>query len=126
MDLVGLPIENDGATAKEVAAADSRPRGDIRMPGGWWVSPTSAGMCTSPTAAGVEIPCSVMMNICTEGPDPTNRLMPAVYYCTDASPTWRDVCAARPPEEWEFYAISREDCASITSPPPADTSTQRP
>ena len=124
MDLIGLPVENDGGVASETTAPVTTrpvtPRPDTRMPGGWWVSPTAPGMCTSPTAAGVEIPCSVMMNICTDEPNPTNRLMPAVYYCTTSSPTWRDVCATRPPEEWEFYAISREDCASITAPPPAD------
>lgn len=125
-DLVGLPVERDQPIAASAAATTVEVPRDVRMPGGWWVSPTSTGMCTSPVAAGAEIPCRSMMNICTEGANPTNRLMPTVFYCTDESPTWRDVCATRPPEEWEFYAVSREDCAGVTAPPPAGAPTQRP
>jgi len=108
-DLAGLPVERDVASVNVDVPAPT----DTRVPGGWWVSPSSDGECTSPLAMGISIPCSTMMNVCTDSDQPTNLILPHVYSCTDDSPTWRDVCATRPAVEWPFYAIEPENCASI-------------
>lgn len=110
--LIGLPVEHASEASAETAAVARTPVGEGRIPGGWWVSPGSVGECTSPLAMGTTIPCSAMMNVCTESAEPTNVMMPHIYFCTSESPTWRDVCATRPAAEWPFYAIEPEDCAA--------------
>lgn len=116
-DIAGLPT-GEGATARVASgddAATEQSVTDHRIPGGWWVDPKAEGVCTSPLAMGVAIACSLMLNVCTDEADATNRILPQVYSCTDESPTWRDVCATRPPAEWPFYAIEPEDCSAISA-----------
>ena len=85
---------------------------DTRIPGEWFMYPSdSEGMCNGMT--GAELPCKDVLNVCVTGPDGyrSTKWMPQVFRCTDASPSWRDVCRTRPEAEWAFYGYTREECA---------------
>lgn len=53
-------------------------------------------------------------NVCVAVADGTmtNKFMPSVFFCTDESPTWRDVCLTVSAEQWAFYGYTSEECAS--------------
>lgn len=113
-NLIGLPVERD-----QPAAAPTTSVADGRIPGGWWAYPDidPAAMCTSVLAEGLSIPCRNVLQVCTWNADSgwTNVMLPAIFTCTDESPTLADVCSTRPADEWPYYRLGRERCDALTS-----------
>ena len=89
------------------------PTEDPRIPGGWLSFPDAddSTMCNG-LNPGFSLPCRDVLNVCVDDGDGTRstKFMPEIYRCTDASPTWRDVCTTRPPVEWTFYGYTTEEC----------------
>lgn len=113
-NLIGLPVENDAP-----AAASPTTVVDTRIPGGWYQRPgiDPSAQCTSPIAHGLSIPCEHVLSVCAWNEDSgwTHVMLPAIFTCTDQSPTLADVCTTRPAGEWPYYGLDANRCAAITS-----------
>lgn len=75
-----------------------------------------APLTNSPGAT--PLPCRSIIDVCVHRPDIdtyTVRWLTEAYTCDASSPTWRTVCATRPPNEWSFYGYTCGDPAPTIS-----------
>jgi hypothetical protein len=116
MDLIGLPVENDGGVASEITiavspAAGERPVAGLRL----YPGEVSDSMCRNfgdSSGAFLSIPCRDVINVCVAGADGSlsTKWMPAAFRCDGTSPSYETVCAVAPAEQWAFYGLNPDDC----------------
>ncbi len=99
-DLEQTVTDGDHVTTGQVVGADVHEQRCGQLPGAGRSRSWRAPMPFSCTTGG-------------DGPA-TNVLMPAIYSCTDESPTDVDVCTTRPADEWLWYDLTAAECASLT------------